>query len=54
MTDLDRLRQRFDTLAAQTNDEWELFTPIIESVTYPKHDFLIQEGQLETYIYFIA
>ena len=53
MTSLDRLRQRFDTLAAQTEDEWQHFTSIIESVTYQKNDFLIQAGQVETYIYYI-
>lgn len=50
---LVRLRQRLDTFAFQTDDDWLRFTPIIEPVTYRKNDFLIKTGQVEKYIYYI-
>ncbi|MFD2934421.1 Crp/Fnr family transcriptional regulator [Spirosoma flavum] len=53
MNNLDRLRQRLDTLSPQTDDDWRQFTPIVESVTYQKNDFLIQAGQVENHIYYI-
>ncbi len=54
MNNLDRLRQRFDALSPQTDDDWLQFVPIVESVNYTKNDFLIQAGQVEHYIYYIA
>ncbi|GAB3957918.1 Crp/Fnr family transcriptional regulator [Spirosoma harenae] len=54
MNELDRLRRKFETLSSQTDEEWLQFAPIIETVTYQKHDFLIQEGQVERYIYYIV
>ena len=54
MNHLDRLRQRFDTLVPQTDDDWLRFIPIVEPVTYPKNECLIQAGQVENYIYYIV
>ena len=54
MNSLDRLRQRFDALAPQTDDDWLRFIPIVESVTYDKNEFLIQAGQVERHIYYLV
>ncbi|SFC04663.1 Crp/Fnr family transcriptional regulator [Spirosoma endophyticum] len=54
MNNLDRLRQRFDTFTPQTDEDWNRFTAIVEPVTYQKNDFLIQAGQVEQYIYYVA
>ena len=54
MNNLDRLRQRFDALSPQTDDEWLRFLPIVESVAYEKNEFLIQAGQVEQYIYYVV
>ena len=54
MNNLDRLRQRFNELSPLTDDQWLRFLPIVESVSYGKTDFLIQAGQIEKYIYFLA
>ncbi|MBD2704381.1 Crp/Fnr family transcriptional regulator [Spirosoma sp. BT702] len=54
MTPLEQLRQKLDTLTQQSDADWQLFTPIVESVTYSKNDFLIQEGQVERYIYYVV
>ncbi|MBD2754276.1 Crp/Fnr family transcriptional regulator [Spirosoma validum] len=54
MNNLDRLRQRFDTLASQTDEEWSQFVPVVESVDYEKNDFLLQAGQVENYIYYVV
>ncbi|GAB4016490.1 Crp/Fnr family transcriptional regulator [Spirosoma koreense] len=37
----------------QTDDDWALFTSIVEPVTYRKNEYLIQAGQVERYIYYI-
>ena len=50
---LDRLRKRLDSLTSQTDDDWLRFASIVEPVTYPKNDFLIQAGQVEKYIYYL-
>lgn len=54
MTTLDRLRQRFDTLSTQTDDDWVRFSSVVEPVTYQKNELLIQAGQVEYYIYYVA
>jgi CRP-like cAMP-binding protein len=54
MDDLDRLHQRFNEFTQLTDEQWARFVPIVETVTYPKHDFLIEAGQVERYIYYIA
>ena len=54
MNNLDRLRQRFDTLTPQTDEDWLLFTAIVEPVAFQKNDFLIQAGQVEQYIYYVV
>ncbi len=54
MNQFDRLRQRLNDLTPLTNDQWLRFLSIIEPVTYAKNDFLIEAGQVEQYIYFIA
>jgi CRP-like cAMP-binding protein len=54
MTTLDRLHQRFNEFTPLSDEEWLRFTPIVEAVSYAKNDFLIQEGQVERYIYYIA
>lgn len=54
MNNLDRLRQRFDTLTPQTEEDWHRFTAIVEPVVYQKNDFLIQAGQVEQYIYYVV
>ncbi|WP_157584787.1 Crp/Fnr family transcriptional regulator [Spirosoma arboris] len=50
---IDRLRQRFDLLTSQSDDDWLRFSTIVESVAYQKNDCLIQAGQAEKYIYYI-
>ncbi|MVM30560.1 cyclic nucleotide-binding domain-containing protein [Spirosoma sp. HMF4905] len=50
---MDRLRQRFDLLTSQSDDDWLRFSTIVESVAYQKNDCLIQAGQAEKYIYYI-
>lgn len=51
---INDLHQRFNELAPLPDDEWLRFLPIVEPVSYAKNDFLIQEGQVERYIYYIA
>ena len=53
MNSLDRLRQRFDLLSPQTDADWQLFSPIVELVTYQKNALLIEAGQVEHYIYYL-
>lgn len=54
MNHFDSLRQRLHELAPLTDDQWLRFASIVEPVSYSKHDFLIQAGQLENYIHYIA
>ncbi|QIP14815.1 Crp/Fnr family transcriptional regulator [Spirosoma aureum] len=54
MNDLDRLHQRFNELVPLTDEQWLRFVPIVESVDYDKNEFLIEAGEVERYIYYIA
>jgi CRP-like cAMP-binding protein len=54
MNDHDRLHQRLNELVPLTDEQWLRFVPIVESVDYDKNEFLIEAGQVERYIYYIA
>ena len=54
MNGLDQLRQRFNTLSTQTDEEWRRFCAIVEPVTYAKNDFLIRAGQVEKYVHYLV
>ena len=54
MNAIDSLRQRLEELAPLSDEQWLRFLPIVESVSYNRNDYLVQAGQVERYIYFVA
>src|SRR5579859_1331179 len=53
MNDLDGIKQALFHLHPLTEKEWEDMSGKWTPKSFPKSDFLIREGQVENYIYFL-
>lgn len=51
---LHRLREQFARLAPLSDIAWNLFTPLVEPVEYPRNELLISAGQIEQHIHFLT
>ncbi|MEZ0540028.1 Crp/Fnr family transcriptional regulator [Fibrella arboris] len=54
MNHYEQLRQRLSDFTLLTDDQWARFLSIVEPATYAKNTFLIEAGQVEQHIYYLA